>query len=411
MLKRISVQQLQVGMYLKEFCCSWMEHPFWRSGFVITDPRDLERIRESRISEVWIDCAKGIDNVPADYSSSVAEVDAKVEAQLKEIALASPPGGDPADGDDYALAAEVCAEAKRVAVAIFAQARLGKAVDTVGAKALVEMVLESVTRNNCALTSLVRLKTASDFTYMHSVAVCALMVTLGRRLGLPRDEVCAAGLGGLLHDLGKAAMPLDVLHKPGRLDDSEYDIIKRHPEEGLRILQDCGIEGAALDVCLNHHSRLDGAGYPQGLRGNEISLYSRMAAVCDVYDAISSGRPYKIAWDPAESMRHMAEWTDGHFDPLVFHAFVKCIGIYPVGSLVRLSSERIGVVVGQSATSLLTPQVKVFFSTRRNIRMPPEIVDLSAAGCSETIEAREDPAKWNFPDLFKLWSGMSEAPW
>jgi hypothetical protein len=133
-----------------------------------------------------------------------------------------------------------------------------------------------------------------------------------------------------------------------------------------------------------------------------------MAAVCDVYDAISSGRPYKTAWDPAESMRKMAEWAPGHFDPVVFHAFVKSIGIYPIGSLVRLASGRLGVVIGQSATSLLTPSVKVFFSTKINARTLPEIIDLSDPGCNETIEAREDPAKWNFSDLVTLWSGLNQ---
>ena len=288
---------------------------------------------------------------------------------------------------------------------------MGRALDTTAAKQLVEQILDSVACNDCALISLVRLKTLSEFTYMHSVAVCTLMVSLAERLGLDREQIRAAGLAGLLHDLGKAVMPLEVLHKPGKLSDDEYAIIKRHPEEGSRMLLDCGINGAALDVCQNHHAKMDGSGYPFGVQGNEISIYSRMAAVCDVYDAISSGRPYKTAWDPAESMRKMAEWTDGHFDPVVFHAFVKSIGIYPIGALVRLDSGRIGVVIGQSTVSLLTPKVKVFFSTKRNAHVPPRIVDLSDPNCGERIQAREDPAKWNFPDLVKLWSGLSSSPW
>lgn len=411
MLKRISVQQLQVGMYLHEFCCSWMDHPFWRSGFVITDREDVERIRASNVSEVWIDCVKGIDSAPDQASVSDAEEEAQVDAELRQIALEEPLALCIPANEGYAHAAEVCAHAKQVVIAIFQEARMGKAIDTVGAQLLIEEVLESVTRNPCALISLVRLKTASEFTYMHSVAVCALMVALASRLGLDREQTCSAGLAGLLHDLGKAAIPLDVLHKPGKLSDSEFAIIKRHPEEGSRMLQACGLDGAVLDVCLNHHARMDGSGYPRGITGTEISLFARMAAVCDVYDAITSGRPYKPAWDPAECMRKMAEWTSGHFDLVVFHAFVKSIGIYPAGSLVRLNSGRLGVVVGQSAASLLTPKLCVFFSTTRNARITPVIVDLSDPDCGETIEAREDPAKWNFPDLFKLWSGLSKSPW
>jgi hypothetical protein len=136
-----------------------------------------------------------------------------------------------------------------------------------------------------------------------------------------------------------------------------------------------------------------------------------MGAVCDVYDAITSNRPYKAGWDPAESLRKMAEWTKGHFDPVIFQAFVKSLGIYPIGSLVLLSSGRLGIVVEQAEKSLLTPRVKVFFSTKANARIKPEVIDLSRTGCPEKIAGREDPAKWNFPDLNELWSGLSGSPW
>jgi hypothetical protein len=136
-----------------------------------------------------------------------------------------------------------------------------------------------------------------------------------------------------------------------------------------------------------------------------------MAAVCDVYDAITSNRPYKHGWDPAESLRKMAEWATAHFDRDVFQAFVKSLGIYPVGSLVRLTSGRIGVVVEQREKSLTKPVVKVFFSTKSNMRIPPETVDLSSIDTTEKIAAREDPAEWHFPDLHELWSGLPDVPW
>jgi hypothetical protein len=131
-----------------------------------------------------------------------------------------------------------------------------------------------------------------------------------------------------------------------------------------------------------------------------------MAAVCDVYDAVTSCRPYKMGWDPAESLRKMAEWANGHFDPKVFQAFVKSMGIYPVGSLVRLTSGRIGVVIEQSSGSLTTPLVKVFFSTKSNMRILPFLIDLSRPKVVEKISHREDPDTWNFSDLNELWSGL-----
>jgi HD-GYP domain-containing protein (c-di-GMP phosphodiesterase class II) len=165
------------------------------------------------------------------------------------------------------------------------------------------------------------------------------------------------------------------------------------------------VEDAVLDACLHHHEKMDGTGYPDKLKGDEISLIARMTAICDVYDAITSDRPYKRGWDPSESLRRMAEWTKGHFDPQLFQAFVKSIGIYPVGSLVRLTSGRIGVVTEQGRQSLTTPKVNVFFSSKSALRIPPAIVDLADPGCTEKIVAREDPDKWKFPDLHEMWSG------
>jgi HD-GYP domain-containing protein (c-di-GMP phosphodiesterase class II) len=208
------------------------------------------------------------------------------------------------------------------------------------------------------------------------------------------------------------AIPLDVLNKPGKLTDAEFTLVKNHPAEGHKmLLGGNGITEAALDVCLHHHEKVDGSGYPHRLRSDDISLLAKMGAVCDVYDAVTSDRPYKKGWDPAEAVRRMAEWSKSHFDNSVFQAFVKSVGIYPVGTLVRLQSGRLGVVVDQSGQSLLTPQVKVFYSTKSQVRLPPEIVDLASPGCNEKISAHEDPAKWDFPDLEALWRGAGPRPW
>ena len=176
------------------------------------------------------------------------------------------------------------------------------------------------------------------------------------------------------------------------------------------LLGGVNMDSMVLDVCLHHHEKTDGSGYPEGLKGDEISLFAKMGAVCDVYDAITSNRPYKSGWDPAASLRKMAEWANGHFDPRVFQAFVKIMGIYPVGSLVRLTSGCIGVVVVQTTKSLTTPTVKVFFSTKSNMRILPQIVDLSRPDSMEKIVGREDPDQWLFSDLNELWSGLPQAP-
>jgi len=409
MLKRIQVDQLTLGMHLKEFCGSWMDHPFWRTGFVLKDPKDIELILASKIKEVWIDCSKGSDVLPGDPVMSEEEPpEPIVVVQQTPIQVKSPQQTAPVPAaQEVERAARICLEAKAAVVSMFEEVRMGKAVDVGGARQLVEDISDSVSRNPGAIISLARLKTADDYTYMHSVAVCAMMVALAKQLGLDEAQTRSCGMAGLLHDLGKVAMPTEVLNKPGKLTDAEFDIMRTHPTEGYKMLMTShGVDPVALDVVLHHHEKVDGRGYPEHLQGDQISLYAKMGAVCDVYDAITSNRPYKTGWDPAESLRQMAEWAKGHFDPVVFQAFVKSMGIYPVGSLVRLNSGRIGVVTEQSAKSLTMPLVKVFYSTKSNMRIVPVILDLSQASTADKINNREDPAKWNFPDLNEMWSGL-----
>ena len=424
MLKRISTKNLILGMYLHEFCGSWMEHPFWRAKFVLKDPKDLERIQATAIDEVWIDTSKGLDVAAGVSSVSREEADLQIDsefAQLEDmpaIVIQEPPrpvlprrSREPTSmQDEIQLAASICSESKRAVVSMFNEARMGKVVDAANAQSLVEEISDSVRRNPGALISLARLKTADDYTYMHSVAVCAMMVALAKQIGLSEEHTRSAGMAGLLHDLGKAAIPLPVLNKPGKLTDAEFHIIKSHPVQGHNMLAEKEVvNGMVLDVVLHHHVKLDGTGYPYGQKGDDISLFAKMGAICDVYDAITSNRPYKRGWDPAESLKKMAEWTNGHLDPKIFQAFVKSLGIYPTGSLVRLGSGRLGVVVEQSPRSLLKPVVKVFFSTKSNMRLPPEVLDLSEPGCKEKITGREDPEFWRFKDLNELWSGMAQT--
>lgn len=412
MLKKISVDQLRLGMHLKEFCGSWMEHPFWRSAFVLTDPKDIAAILASSIKEVWIDTDKGSDVPTGESAVSEAESEEQVEAELQRAVEARREIAPVATAIEMQRAAKICQQSKQAVISMFEEARMGKAVDTGGARKLVEEISDSVARNPSALISLARLKTVDDYTYMHSVAVCAMMVGLAKQVGLDEEQTRLAGMAGLLHDLGKALMPMDVLNKPGKLTDAEFKIIKTHPVEGHKmLLTGKDVHPLVLDVCLHHHEKTDGSGYPKGLSDKQISLFAKMGAVCDVYDAITSNRPYKAGWDPAESLRKMAEWCNGHFDPQIFQGFVKSLGIYPIGSLVKLTSGRLGVVTSQSGKSLTTPLVKVFFSTKSNMRITPETIDLSKQGVTEKIVNREDPAKWRFADLNELWSGQSKPVW
>jgi putative nucleotidyltransferase with HDIG domain len=252
------------------------------------------------------------------------------------------------------------------------------------------------------------MRSKDEYTYYHSIAVCALMVNLARQLGFDDEGAREAGLAGLLHDFGKIAVPDTLLKKPDSLTSIEFGLVRQHVERGHQLLRSNGYSDAVCDACLHHHERIDGTGYPHGLKGKEIGLHARMTAVCDVYDAITSRRPYREAAGPAESLASMFKWT-GHFDPDVLAAFIRSIGIYPVGSLVRLKSDRLALVIDQAKDDSMRPTVRIFFSIAGRARVPAVDLDLSAEGVDDAIVSREDPVKWGFSNWESRWTALIRA--
>jgi len=367
---KISNTELRVGMYMEKLGGSWLKHPFLRNSFVLQQ-KDIDRINAAGIKEVWINESKGVAREQAPSKSLPEE---KTVVENKVVEEAPEPVGSMTE--EVERARKFCNQAKEQVKEMFDEIRMGKSLDPEKTIPLVGEIETLVQRNASAIISVARLKNHDDYTYMHSVAVCALMLSLAHQLGLDDEQTRLAGVGGLMHDLGKAMMPADILNKPGKLTDREFITVKQHPAAGADILRESGAEPEVVDIALHHHEKMDGSGYPDGLKDGEISLLARMGAICDVYDAVTSNRAYKDPWDPSNAIQAMAKW-EGHFDKAIFAAFVKSVGIYPVGSLVKLSSNRLAVVVEPGADSLLKPKVTAFFSIGANAPIPVEIIDLA----------------------------------
>lgn len=395
MTKRIDVHRLKPGMYIADLGSDWMAHPFLRNSFAVKDEATIAKIIEAGIHQVYIDPERGLDVADAPTDS---EVNRQLHEEMVKLASAPAPERRITATEEMGKAKKIHAEANHIIHNIMKDVRLGQQVRLEQVEPVVERMTESILRNGGALMSLCRVKNADDYTFQHSVSVCALQVSFCRALGLDTTTLHLAGIGGLLHDIGKVKVPSEVLNKPGRLTEEEFAVMKCHVVESKNILEQTeGISETSIQVAYQHHERHDGSGYPQGLKGEAISQMGKMAAICDVYDAITSDRCYHKGLAPHEALRRIFEWSKFHFDPDLVQHFLRTIGIYPVGTLVLLESGRIGAVLEQSDANLLQPTVRVFYDSKRRQYLPPEEVNLSRRlghGGGDRIVGHETPEKW-----------------
>lgn len=379
-------------MFIDKLDGNWLQHPFWKSAFRLDNPKQLKTLQESAVTHVWIDTDKGLDVANETGSSTANETTATPSPTVSDKTIA-PQRSIPIE-KEMSAARETLEKARQATMAVLQEARMGNSISTADVAPLVEEISASIERNASAMLTVSRMKTKDDYTYLHSVAVCALMIALGKQLNY-QGSLHALGMAGLLHDVGKMSIPDEILNKPGKLTDDEFKVVLEHPRNGWELLkQSDNIDDIALDVCLHHHERVDGNGYPDKLSGEVLTLEARMGAICDVYDAITSDRCYKKGWEPAYALKKMAEWKDGHFDETIFQAFVKTIGIYPSGTLLKLKSGRLAVVTDQGPQSLLTPIIKVFYSCNSKAPIQRKLINLAQS--NEQIDSVETPQDWGF---------------
>jgi putative nucleotidyltransferase with HDIG domain len=391
MIREIAIEQLRVGMYVYDLNLAWQSHPFAWQCFLIEDAEMLRKIVDSGIARLEIDNELGVD---------VGVTDAKQEPEVQnELSSAGPTiiaKLSPAEQFDFAR--NLYANANRLMQGIMQEVRMGKPVDLAQCQPLVDNILDSMFRFPSTLLPLAQMKTRDEYTFQHSVSVAALSVSFGRVLELPRREIKEVALGGLLHDIGKATVPGKILNKPGKLDDAEFTIMKNHVVRSAELIRAMdGISEIALNVAAQHHERFDGTGYPQGLKGEQISLHGQMIGIVDVYDAITSLRVYHKPMPPTEALQKMYEWSGAHFDPKLVQAFIKGIGIYPAGSLVRMDSDKLGIVREVLPEKILQPIVQLIYDCKRLCNIPPELVDLSAS--DDRIKSHESFEAWGIDQM------------
>ena len=273
--------------------------------------------------------------------------------------------------------------------------KAGEPIDITPLAAVAEEMVDTMFTHGDAMLCLARIRAKDAYLMEHSMNVAILLANFGRYLGLERNVLKELTLGGLLHDVGKIMTPDEVLNKPGKLTDEEFGVMRQHVVHSYDILSNtAGITPTMLEVAANHHERLDGTGYPQRLKGEQLSLYTRMSGIVDVYDAVTADRVYKQGMQPTQAFRILLKGIDQHFDAELVTKFIKCMGVYPVGTLVQLSNQRLAVVMQRNEQQPLKPVVKVIYHATQRHYLEVQWLDLARNGGQESIESTVDPKEF-----------------
>lgn len=395
MIKKIAIGQLKIGMYINDLDKVWLKHPFEWQCFEVDNVDTLNIILKSGIAEIYIDTDLGADTasanaLKADTEKVISESSTFVPDILIKRTIA----------EEFEHAKNLYANANKLMQNLMHDVRMGKQIQIDKCVPVVDNIFDSMFSAPSALLPLAQMKTRDEYTFQHSVSVAALSIAFGRVLNLPHTEIKELALGSLLHDVGKAKVPGKILNKPGKLDDAEYLVMKTHAANTSDLLTNTeGVSKIALNAASQHHERYDGTGYPLGLKGDEISLHGQMLAIVDVYDAITSIRVYHKGMPPTEALRKMFEWSGSHFNPRLVQAFIKGIGVYPAGSLVRMESGKLGIVRELVPDKLLQPIVQLIYDCKQMCHIDPYTVNLSAV--DDKIKSHESFEKW----------GINQALW
>lgn len=380
MFKDITIDELAVGMFIERLGDGSFKEPFQDVRDYVHDKAAIARLRAEGVTTLRVDPEKA-KAAPAAQEPSPAT-----------FAPGPPPGSMDA-------ARKIYSHCLTHVMDVMEKVRQGYAVDYRQSYEAVDTLMSGVEENQAHMALLTKLQRYDDYTLRHSLNVSLISLIFGRRLGLDPGKLRRLGFSGLYHDVGKFRIPLEILNKPGRLSEREFEVMKHHSLIGYDLLKaQPGITEDVLLGVLNHHERFDGQGYPHNLRANEKDPFSRILTIADIFDALTSERSYKKAMTPHDSLKAMFSWRNESFHPGLLEKFVECFGVYPPGSLVRLSDQTCALVVETRPENPARPVVKVCFDRKLNPR-PPVFVDLSglprAAEGGLDIETCLDPRTLN----------------
>ena len=374
---KIDVNDLEHGMFVSELDRPWTETPFLLQGVLIESREDVAEFQRL-CKYVYVDVERSREIIAPKLRALSAKLTSEDKPKSNDITLQVVEREQETFRKELKVARKIHHRTRGYIDQLLDDVRLGNSLDTDTARELVGEIADSISRSPNAMLWLTHMKKRDEYTSIHCMNVCILAVTFGRTLGLERKLLDMLGLGALLHDIGKMSVPLEILNKPGRLTDEEFEIIKTHSMNGYNLLrQKKDMPGEVLDIVRSHHERINGRGYPDGLTADFIGLLVQITSIVDVYDAITSDRCYHDGIAPHDALKNMFDWAGENFDADLVENFIKCLGIYPIGSMVELNTGHVGIVVSASEKARLRPIILVVINKNGERYDIPRLLNLA----------------------------------
>lgn len=384
MIKKIKATKLSIGMYIVGMSYFWAKHPFVENDFTIKNSNELYQIINSGIKEVEIDISKGLDIINTNFEAS----DREIQDRYKTIYNSE------TESTEYKECKTIYTEASQIIYEILESVKNREQIEISNVFIIIKKLKKLILKDHNRLLGLSRLRNIQRYTVEHSVSVAVILMAFGKNLEMADTIIEELGVGGILHDIGKGLIPESILYKKDKLNEAEFTIIRRHVFDSYSLLKKVkGISEVGLDVIFQHHERIDGEGYPKGLRGDKISIYGQMAAIADAYDAIASENIYHKSKEPTLVLKMLLKWSNQNFDSQLIQKFIKTVGIYPAGSVVLLNNDHLAKVL-TIGEDILNPVVLIFLNVKSRSYVEPLKVDLSANKELKILNV-ESFEKWN----------------
>ncbi|KMT65546.1 HD-GYP domain-containing protein [Catenovulum maritimum] len=383
-MKKIPIAELQPGMYVTQVTKQNGQVEVKTKGWAKTD-KIITQLKLKGVLEVAIDPDKTI----------IDETEEKADSELPETAKEVVPFKTQTVEKELKKARKLYDEAQQLQKKALGDIQAGRKIDVKPIQEFTSSMIDSIFRNQDALTCMTRIREKDAYLYEHSLNVSILMAMFARHLDMDKEQIEMLSQAAFLHDMGKILIPDEILHKPGKLTDDEFKIMREHVNYGIKTLAETpGIPAELIEIVGMHHEKLNGTGYPNGLKAEQITQAGRMITIVDIYDAMTAERVYKKGMLPSAAFKIMQSMVPDEIDGNLLHQFIRCVGVHPVGTLVKLKSGKLAIVTESNQNNPLKPIVKIFYNANHNHHTEIKDLDLSKAYVNDAIESSIKPEKF-----------------